>query len=121
MVMINGNHPIDETVSLYTAKQIKKRIIKEFLDIIFLVALKQKGDLSGYDLAGIQKEKFNISLSAGTVYGELYSLERKGLIKGESVGKKTIFNLTPKGEEALVMFQKSADDLTDFMKSLFSF
>jgi DNA-binding PadR family transcriptional regulator len=104
-----------------SAKEIEKRIIKEFLDVIILIELKEKGELSGYDLAVLQHRKFEISLSPGTVYATLYAMERRGLITGHNDGKKTAFGLTKKGEEALENIKQINPDLPEFMKCLFQF
>jgi DNA-binding PadR family transcriptional regulator len=100
---------------------VEKRIIKEFLDVIILLELKEKGELSGYDLAVLQHQKFDISLSPGTVYATLYAMERRGLIQGHNDGKKTAFHLTDKGTAALENLNKIGSELTEFMKCLFPF
>ncbi len=100
-------------------RDIKRRILKNFLDVFMLVQLKRHGKLSGYDLAVSEAKKFEITLSPGTIYAALYSLERKGFVKGEFDGKKTSFLLTPKGESALGAYEKSNAELSEFMKSLF--
>ncbi len=119
MAILNGKPTIENSFSKFSAKQIKKRIVKNFLDIIILIQIKQRGSLSGYDIVVSQKANYQLSLSAGTIYTVLYSLERDGLIKGESNDKKTVFSLTPKGEEALADFNRSSAELTEFMKSFF--
>ena len=100
--------------------ELEKRIIKEFLDVIILLELKDKGELSGYDFAVLQHQKFDLSLSPGTVYATLYAMERRGLIEGHNDGKKTTFHLTDRGAGALENLKKINSDLTDFMKCLFS-
>jgi DNA-binding PadR family transcriptional regulator len=97
---------------------IERRIIKEFLDVIILLELKDKGELSGYDFAVLQHQKFDLSLSPGTVYATLYAMERRGLIEGHNDGKKTAFHLTDKGAAALETLKKIGPELTDFMKCL---
>ena len=104
-----------------SSDEIEKRIIKEFLDVIILLELKDKGELSGYDLAVLQHNKFEISLSPGTVYATLYAMERRGLIAGHNDGKKTAFALTNKGEEALANIKLINMDLSEFLKCLFHF
>jgi Predicted transcriptional regulators len=99
--------------------ELEKRIIKEFLDVIILLELKDKGELSGYDFAVLQHQKFDLSLSPGTVYATLYSMERRGLIAGHNDGKKTAFQLTDKGTAAIESLKRAAPQLTDFMKCLF--
>ncbi|HSV48829.1 MAG TPA: hypothetical protein VLH35_00810, partial [Candidatus Acidoferrales bacterium] len=62
-----------------TIDEVELRVVKEFLDVIMLFELKEHKELSGYDLAVLQNQKFKISLSPGTVYATLYGMERRGL------------------------------------------
>lgn len=98
---------------------IENRIVKEFLDIIILLELKDKGELSGYDIAVLQHKKFNFSLSPGTVYATLYAMERRGLIEGHNDTKKTVFRLTEKGSTSLENLKRIGPPLIDFTKSIF--
>jgi DNA-binding PadR family transcriptional regulator len=97
---------------------IKTRIFKEFLDLIILFELSNK-ELSGYDLIAIQSKRFGMDLSPGTVYATLYSMERKGFIKGNLGGNKTTYVLTSKGKEGLETFKKASGQLEAFMKAIF--
>jgi DNA-binding PadR family transcriptional regulator len=115
------NAETNDSSSIFSAKQIKKRVIKEFLDVIILVEIKKNGALSGYDLEMSQNRKYMIALSPGTIYSAVYALERKGFLKGDSEGKRTVFSLTGKGEDALVTLQQSGRELSEFLQSLFSF
>lgn len=103
-----------------SAEEIEKRIVKEFLDIIILCELKEHSELTGYDLALMEHEKFGISLSPGTVYATMYSMERKGLIRGHSNAKKTNYFLTEKGEAVLSNIGKSSERFVEFMKCIFA-
>jgi DNA-binding PadR family transcriptional regulator len=77
--------------------------------------------LTGYDLALLEREKFGVSLSPGTVYMTMYAMERRGLIAGKPNGKKTTYSLTAKGERAFEEIMASGSKLVEFMKSVFSF
>jgi DNA-binding PadR family transcriptional regulator len=105
----------------FTVLGIETRVIKEFLDIIMLCELKARGELTGYDLAMLERGKFGVSLSPGTVYMTVYAMERRGLIAGKSTGKKTTYSLTAKGERAFEELMASGADLVEFMKSVFFF
>ena len=85
----------------YTPKDIETRVVKNFLDIIILIEMKKHSHLSGYDITAFVNSKFGGSLSPGTVYSELYSMERKGLLQGESDGRKTVYKLTGDGEQVV--------------------
>ncbi len=111
--------PQDSSSSSLSAVEIETRVIKEFLDIIILCEIKEHNELTGYDLAVMQREKFGISLSPGTVYMTMYSMERRGLIAGHPNGKKTSYMLTEKGERSLENIKQSSMDLVNFMKRIF--
>jgi DNA-binding PadR family transcriptional regulator len=109
-----------DALSSFEEKQIKKRILADFLDVFILIQIKRLGSLGGYDLLVALKRDFFVSLSAGTIYSQLYILERRGLILGTFDGDKTTFVLTPKGQAALAVFCDSSGELADFMKGIFS-
>jgi DNA-binding PadR family transcriptional regulator len=77
-------------------KAFKERIIKSFLDILILDEL-QKSSLSGYDIIEVVYNRYNITLSAGTVYSLLYKLERDNLIEPLIYEKKRTYKLTKNG------------------------
>jgi DNA-binding PadR family transcriptional regulator len=78
-------------------KNLKERIIKDFLDVIVLCEL-QNGSLSGYDIISVVFRRYHFLISAGTVYSQLYKLERKGLIECSLCEKKKIYCLTSRGK-----------------------
>ncbi len=100
-------------------QEIKVRIVKEFLDLIILIELRSYESLSGYDLGVTLNKKFKLALSPGTVYATLYAMERKGLVKGETVAKKTFFSIAPEGQKRLMKFKESREDLTAVMECIF--
>jgi len=76
-------------------------LVKKLIDYIILKYLKERGKASGYDLISQINQDYGILLSSGTIYGKLYALERKGLIKGEWGERKREFTLTKKGERTI--------------------
>jgi DNA-binding PadR family transcriptional regulator len=112
-------NPNNKSSTGLSIDEIELRVVKEFLDIIMLIELQANKELSGYDLAILQNQKFRISLSPGTVYATLYNMERRGLITGQVNGKKTTFILTPKGEEAIAQLKKSTKTVKDFLNNIF--
>jgi DNA-binding PadR family transcriptional regulator len=78
-------------------KEMQRDIVKNFLYIIVLVKLGNSRPLSGYDVIGFVHKKFDVLISSGTIYSLLYSIERKGLIKGESDNRRRVYTLTDKG------------------------
>ncbi|MCW3984786.1 MAG: PadR family transcriptional regulator [Candidatus Bathyarchaeota archaeon] len=104
-------------VSGYSPKDIETRVVKSFLDILLLIEMKKQSNLSGYDLTAFVNNKFGGILSPGTVYATIYTLERKGLIKGESDGRKTVYQLTPQGTEVITeMMKEFNQQMTIFVK-----
>jgi len=57
---------------------------------------KEKGKVDGYGFIRYAYENLNIIFSSGTVYTQLYKLEREGLMSSEKTPKQ-IFKLTSKG------------------------
>ena len=82
-------------------KSFKKKMVQNMFDLIALKFMKENGNLSGYDFMTWIQGKYGVLLSSGTVYSKLYSLERKGLVKGEYGEHKRVYTLTEKGKEHL--------------------
>jgi len=76
-------------------------MVQNMFDLIALKFMKENGNLSGYDFMTWVQGKYGVLLSSGTVYSKLYSLERKGLVKGEYGEHKRVYTLTKKGKEHL--------------------
>ncbi len=111
----------DETVPIdYTIKEIKSKMIKEALNIIILKELPKRSGLSGYDIIDLISKKFSESISPGTVYSTLYAIERRGLIYGESDGRKTIYYLTNKGKVVVENLKVFQDELAEVCSKIYS-
>jgi len=98
---------------------LEERILRNSLDIIILKELKKR-PLNGYHLIQDLHEKYDIVFSSGTIYGLLYSLERKSLITVESEQRGRIYALTPKGFDTLKMAMKIGNNLLEFLKKTFN-
>ena len=85
----------------HVLKVFRLGLVKKLIDYIILKYLKEQGKVSGYDLISQINNDYGILLSSGTIYGKLYSLERKGLIKGTWGERKREFTLTRKGEKTI--------------------
>jgi DNA-binding PadR family transcriptional regulator len=104
-------------VTGYSPKDIETRVVKSFLDVLILIEMKKQSNLSGYDVTAFVNNKFGGILSPGTVYATLYSMERKGLIKGESDGRKTVYKLTDSGNQVIAtMMTEFNSQMTDFVR-----
>jgi len=86
--------------SLTVLKNMHRRIIKNFLDVLILAELRS-GPMTGYDFVAYIHDKFHLLMSSGTVYSLFYSLERQGLITGVWNHRKRVYKLTEKGKETI--------------------
>ncbi|MCJ7559895.1 PadR family transcriptional regulator [Candidatus Bathyarchaeota archaeon] len=101
-----------------TLKEMERRMVTSFLDTIVLVELKNSSHLSGYDAMDFVHKKFGFLVSPGTVYALLYSMERKGLLKGAWAQTKRTYTLTYKGTETIDAILESKDEIQMFMKTI---
>ena len=99
-------------------KEMERALVKHFLDMIVLAKLRDSGRLSGYDAIEFIQGKFQVLVSAGTVYSLLYSLERKGLINGEWAQAKRVYILTEKGKDTINAILRSKEELLRFTRML---
>ena len=100
-------------------KQMRRRIIKNFLDTIFLAELKKTQPQSAYALMNKVHRKFGFLISAGTVYALLYSMERKELVTGAQTENKRIYRLTEKGNETINVILNTKEELFQYAKTVF--
>ena len=98
-------------------KKMHERIIKNFMDIIIMVELRN-GSLSGYDVISYIHNKFNLLASSGTAYSLLYSLERNGLVEGAWDERKRTYKLAEKGEKTIETILNANDKITGLLTSL---
>ncbi len=57
-------------------------------------------------------------ISSGTIYSRLYSLERAGLVRGVEKGGKRVYELTSRGEEAVVGIVDESRVFLDYLANL---
>lgn len=100
-------------------KNLRRRIIKNYLDILALKELEKESIISSYDLIILIHRKFAILVSSGTAYATIYSLERRGLVKGTKNSRKTVYMLTDKGEKALRDIEKAKSELAQLTAMVF--
>jgi DNA-binding PadR family transcriptional regulator len=104
-------------MSTQLVEKLRKRTIKNFLDIIILTQMKY-GSISGYDVIGFIQKRFGVLQSSGTVYSALYSMERDGYVKGVSQSRKRIYKLTEKGEQNIELITKTNYEIEHFIKHI---
>ena len=100
----------------YIIRDLRKEMIKHFLDIIVMNNIKLRGPLSGYDIIETVQSEFNLMMSPGSVYSLLYCLERQGLLSGEFTDQKRVFRLTDKGEEHIKTVVQSKEEILKFAR-----
>jgi DNA-binding PadR family transcriptional regulator len=100
-------------------KELEQRVIKNFFDIIILIELKKTKSLSGYDFVELVHRRFGMLLSPGMVYSRLYSMEREGLIKGDCVEEKRVYNLTDSGAEMINSLLQTRVRILDLIQTVF--
>jgi DNA-binding PadR family transcriptional regulator len=74
--------------------------------------------LSGYDFIAFINKRFNMLISAGTVYALLYALERKQLIEGSGEERKRTYKLTEKGNATINIILKENHQIEGFMAKI---
>jgi len=98
-------------------KNMHRRIIKNFLDVLVLAELRN-GPLSGYDVMTFINSKFRLLVSSGTAYSLLYSLERDGLIIGTWYKRKRMYKLTERGKENIKAIMSVNEKIQHLVSSL---
>ncbi|MFB3887979.1 MAG: PadR family transcriptional regulator [Candidatus Bathyarchaeia archaeon] len=117
MVNSDKEKPTRKSHRGFAPEDLEKRVVKSFLDILILIEMKKQSNLSGYDVIAFINNKFSGVLSPGTVYSTLYALERRGLIKGEWDGRKTVYQLTNEGQRVITrMMENFNEKINDFVR-----
>jgi DNA-binding PadR family transcriptional regulator len=100
--------------------EMHERIAKTFLDIFILRKLGESDErLSGYDFMKLVGEELNVMFSASSVYAILYSMEREGLVQGNSEGRKRVYSLTDKGKVKVRMLFEENAKIVHLFENLF--
>ncbi len=97
--------------------ELNERVIKSFLDIVIMAKLKSE-ELSGYDFIAFINKRFDMLISAGTVYSLLYSLERKQLIEGSGEERRRTYKLTEKGNKTVDTILREHSKIEGFMANI---
>lgn len=99
-------------------KEMERRLVKHFLDIVVMFELRKSSSLSGFDVIGNIYRKFGLLVSSGTIYAHLYAMERKGLIKGSFDKGKRIYKLTEEGDSTINDLMSSKEEIQRFFQAL---
>jgi DNA-binding PadR family transcriptional regulator len=106
-----------KTVERGVVNRIYERFLREFMDVLIMVKIRQGGS-SGYDVISYFHKRFDFLVSPGTVYSVLYSMERDGLLKAQGADGKRIYTLTLKGEATIKAINESSEVLESFFADL---
>jgi len=87
------------SLELKVEKHLRKKVGRDFLDLIILSKLGNGEPTSGYDFIGLIHEKYGVIISSGTIYSKLYSLEREGFITGCFNERKRVYKITDLGKK----------------------
>jgi DNA-binding PadR family transcriptional regulator len=99
---------------------LRVRVIKTFTDILVLKYLKTKPSSSGYQILRYLNETLKIQFSPGTIYNEVYMLERKGLIESSGDQDCRNYSLTAQGEELLNETVGKKKEIQDIIAEILS-
>lgn len=108
-----------ENLNVDVLTNIKRRMVKEFLDLIILTLIS-KYPCSGYDIIRHILSEYNILLSSGTVYSNLYALERDHLLIGWWCGRKRKYKLDIKGRKYIQKYEKCLQLIHKFTYEFFN-
>ena len=86
-------------LELKVEKHLRKKVAKDFLDLIILSKLENGAPKSGYDFISFINEKYGVLMSSGTIYSRLYGLEREGFITGRFKERKRVYKITNMGKQ----------------------
>jgi len=100
-------------------EKLKKRVVRNFMDILVLTEINNN-PMSGYDVISFIHKKYDVLLSAGTVYSMLYSLERDGLLEATSDKQKRVYTLTEKGEQKMQTITKASNEIQNVIQNISS-
>jgi len=114
-----GQLKTEKILDIDILTNIKRRMVKEFLDLIILSILS-KNPYSGYEIIRHIFSEYNILLSSGTVYSTLYALERDKLLIGWWNGRKRMYKLDIKGRKYIQKYEKHLQLILRFTYKFFN-
>ena len=116
----SNRNPEDSVVKTAVLKEMRKRVVKSFLDVIILANLRNGGTpMGGYDVISFIKKEFRIQISSGTIYSTLYFLERNGLLEFQFKKRKRVFALTNKGANKIETILEEKPRIMKWIAELF--
>ena len=74
-------------------------------------------EMTAYEVIALVHNKFGVLLSPGTIYPRFAYLEKVGLIRAISLGRKKTYTLTDKGKDALQFWLSEFDEMLFNLRS----
>lgn len=100
-------------LELKVEKHLRKKVTRDFLDLIILSKLGNSELTSGYDFIGFIHEKYGALISSGTIYSRLYSLEREGFITSCFSERKRVYRITDLGKQFADAVQETVQHIIE--------
>lgn len=107
-----------DSYGLEFLENFRERLIKDCMDILILAELNQGKAMSGYDFLEFFHKKFGIMFSSGTVYSQLYALERQGIVQGNMESRRVVYSLSNKGQKTMHVITSLNSKIQELLKSL---
>jgi DNA-binding PadR family transcriptional regulator len=85
--------------------------------LLILVGLSNGCPQSAYDIILFIHKKFDVLLSTGTVYANLYRLERNNLVSAKSTERKRVYTLTENGKKAIERIMDDYEKIQSFVNN----
>lgn len=89
--------------------ELHNNVVKCFAYLSTLIELSKGRKVTGYDIL-IHLKNHGLEVSPGTIYHQLATLEKAGIIKRETQirtkAEKTVYQMTEKGTKAFEEFKK---------------
>jgi PadR family transcriptional regulator PadR len=101
----------------------KERFVKANLDVVVLKLLdKHSQGMWGYELSFFIRNLYNVNVSSGTLYPQLYDLENSGYVNSEvtqvSGRNRKIYKIDPEGKIFLDSTIKSSQKFWEILEGL---
>ncbi|MCW3998968.1 MAG: PadR family transcriptional regulator [Candidatus Bathyarchaeota archaeon] len=103
-----------------TTEDLRARTIKTYSDILILKYLNHQPQSSGYDILKHFYGAHNLVFSPGTIYHEIYKLERQKLITSDGDESGRMYSLTSDGSRALAAAVGEKKHIQELISAIFS-
>jgi DNA-binding PadR family transcriptional regulator len=99
---------------------LRARTIKNFADMLILKYIKKHPLSSGYEILRYLYTTYSIVFSPGTIYHEIYRLERKNLIQSQGDENVRMYTITSDGDGALTAAVNASKQMQELVAEILS-